>query len=457
MKRGGVQMGRSAEIFVWLPTGFAPEEFLEPKLVDAARYLMGLVVRKTAIHDVDTYEYVRLHSLVLRRVVGRGVAKIWKAFKARDLINTSPHIAGERCRGYRLAKCLRGQQSKPHLLTDPGLLKRIRRELARMEDEREATWLPIHHGLRDMQRHLSILPEAWNAIGTLKPEAWLGQSFLVSHLERRRPSFSVPSTGRVFNGLTGLSRALRPYVRLCGDPIVGLDLRNAQPALLAALASPAESIGLPTYKSEFLGDLVRCPGRYSLSLRGPAAGPRDFSGEYSRFARRLSRLVFEPSGDFWRFRDLVLDGDLWEELIRLCHAHGIPLPGDEERDEVKLLTLRDVIAKKGIYPSAFEDMFQREFPSVYRFIRWANNDHRATLIRVLQRFESWLVIENVAPRLVERRPIITLHDAIYSREQDRGLVYEAFQDTFEDLDLKLRLKDEVHHPHVEQSCLETAA
>ena len=55
------------------------------------------------------------------------------------------------------------------------------------------------------------------------------------------------------------------------------------------------------------------------------------------------------------------------------------------RDAVKKALLRDVLAKKGLYPSPFEDVFQSIFPSVHQFVRWVNRKDHATLIRILQR------------------------------------------------------------------------
>jgi hypothetical protein len=152
-----------------------------------------------------------------------------------------------------------------------------------------------------------------------------------------------------------------------------------------------------------------------------------------------------PGPDFCRFRSLVLDGSLYDNLISLCSEADIVL-ALPERDSVKKAVLRDLLAKLGTYPCRFEDVFRTAFPSVHRFVRWVNRDDHATLIRLLQRFESWLVIENVAPRLVGRIPILTLHDAIYSRVRDIELVEEAFAETFRDLGICLSVKVETCAP-----------
>ena len=106
------------------------------------------------------------------------------------------------------------------------------------------------------------------------------------------------------------------------------------------------------------------------------------------------------------------------------------------------LVLVDVLAKRGRYPSLVEDVFRKSFPNVYRVIKSINRDDHGSLIRLLQRLESWLVIENVSPRLLGRIPFVTLHDAIFSRQYDVSKVSDAFNDTFDDIGFSMALKSE---------------
>ena len=75
-------------------------------------------------------------------------------------------------------------------------------------------------------------------------------------------------------------------------------------------------------------------------------------------------------------------------------------------------------------------------------IKRVNRDDHGALIRLLQRMESWLVIETVAPRLVGRIPLLTLHDAIYSRRPDVATVADAFDEVFDQLGFRMALKCE---------------
>ena len=112
------------------------------------------------------------------------------------------------------------------------------------------------------------------------------------------------------------------------------------------------------------------------------------------------------------------------------------------REYVKKRILVDVLAKRGKYPSAVEDAFRRHYPEVWCAIRRINETSHCHLIRLLQRLESWLVIERVAPKLVERLPIVTLHDAVYGAVHDLGQVADVFRETLEEVGWRLSLKED---------------
>jgi hypothetical protein len=247
-------------------------------------------------------------------------------------------------------------------------------------------------------------------LDTLPEHARLCQDVLVGDLRRRALRFSVGSTGRVFNAITGLKRELRETVRLAGEPMGSVDLCCAQPALLAVeVLREIPTNGLKdraTYKRT--GPDSRCVA-YALS---PA-------------------FVASASGDASLYQALVLGGSLYDFLVERT---GL------SRNAVKRAVLRDVLAKKGPYPSVVEDVFRRAFPEVYSFIRRVNRNDHAELIRRLQRRESWLVIENVAPRLIGRIPVVTLHDAIFSRAADVCDVLGAFEEAFQTLGFRLSVK-----------------
>ena len=83
---------------------------------------------------------------------------------------------------------------------------------------------PVHRKLRAAQRQLTLADGVDAELALLSDRARPTQAALVEAIRQHRAGFSVSGTGRVFNGLTGLSRQLRPFVRLAGEPIRGVDL-----------------------------------------------------------------------------------------------------------------------------------------------------------------------------------------------------------------------------------------
>ena len=397
-----------------LPRSFDPAEFLSGRLLlhaDDARWLVSTILRKTANRDIDIWGCVRLHSDILYRVLGkRAAGKIVRALDMGGAIETTSYRAGVQTKGYRLTKRYLSDRCVRVPCTNPQLLDRLAREHERMQNQYEkarARWLPIHHALDTEQHRLSIVPEADAILDVLPEHTRLCQDVLTSRIRNRELPFTVGTTGRCFNAITGLKRELRSALRIDGEPIGGVDIVNAQPALLAA----------------------------EISHKAPTIGPKGVETYKHTLAVPLSLAC---PADLSCFLSLAFDGFLYDFLVR---QSGL------SRDSVKLGLLQDVLAKRGRYPSRVEDIFRREFPEVYSFIRHVNRDDHAELIRRLQRAESRLVIENVAPRLIGQVPVITLHDAIYSAQTALDSVERAFDEVFDDLGFRLRLKREIMGCH----------
>ena len=69
---------------------------------DPARWLLSVILRKTANRDTDLWGCVRLDSHILRRIMGNQSADIVRALE-QGAIDTAPYCAGVRCKGFRLA------------------------------------------------------------------------------------------------------------------------------------------------------------------------------------------------------------------------------------------------------------------------------------------------------------------------------------------------------------------
>jgi len=409
---------------------------------DPARWLVGMTLRKEALGDVDDEGYARLNAKILQRTVGHDYARQASALVERGVLAPiAKHLAGSLCRGYAISDRLSAGRVEFVELRDRGLIRRLDVEQSQME----RSWQPIHYQLRETQRrHLRIIgDEAERIVDDFRPESRIGQRSLVAHVASGQHFFSVCTTRRVFNDVTGAKRKLRSAYRLDGKPLAGVDIRCAQPALLAAFMRLAGG------------------GKVTNIIESP-------------LVVLLSSCVEEVGGfaswdvdapDLAAFEELVRDGALYEFLVDVCLRRGVSLEvprlrrasgrsgggrgrnrrrriPETPRDVVKLLLLRDVLACAWPYPSAFREVFAEEFPTVASFVAASIRRDHSWLIRTLQRFESALVIETMAPRLVESIPIVTVHDSIYSAEDDVEQVEEVMRRTADRLGLRLAFKVE---------------
>ena len=401
-----------------LPQGFDPTEFLPPGLhrdADSARWLMHTITLKTLNDQLDEYGWARLCSRILQRVMGERTAKITHALADRGAIQrTASYCPGVKHKGYRLAARFVDGPFVRVRARDPYFIGRYDLAMQRLQKVEEHGWLPVHHALRYEQRRILTIDsdKAAKVLASLPEKSQAGQQVLVENLHENRFQFSVSSTGRVFNSITGMKRELRhAALRLDGRPVMAVDIVSAQPAFVVAILAPANG--------------VQGPCRY---IERPFAAP---------CLPSLGCLGKHPAKELdsiYEYSDLVFSGKFYEELQT---ATGI---GD--RDEVKRLFMRDILAKKGNYPSQFEDVFRERFPVVHACIRQFNKGNHAALINHLQRLESWLVVEQVAPRLLGHVPVVTLHDSIYTTADGIVAVEAAFDEVFDEQGFRLMLKRE---------------
>ena len=398
-------------------------------------------MRKTIHGHGDDKDFVPMSGRIIREMVGR---RTWPTMRrALDgLLETRPHIGGVRCRGYRLGERLTGPLHRVHLL-DPRIVKRLEALRAQFLQIQEEVQLPIHRRLRERQSELTIDPGVYAALAELSDRARPPQEALIDSIQQRQIRFSVSATGRVFHWVTGLARSLRPFILLAGEPICGVDIVGAQPALLGLLFHPNGLKGAPSLYP-YPSPLIRLASLVPLLWLGASASvSRPVAARIVGFFDSLPGLLRCVGPDASVFADLAASGCLYEMLLELCVAAGVQMPADVEcRSWIKRRFLIDILVCAGEYPCDLAFLFRERFPSVFRFLALANRDNRGTVIGSLQALESALVVLSVAPRLVERIPIVTLHDALICRRRDRPLVRDAFYETFDDLGFHFQLKEE---------------
>ncbi|QDV44381.1 hypothetical protein Enr13x_42460 [Stieleria neptunia] len=403
---------------------FAPSTFDATKKIsftytDGARYFVGLVMRHSATSDDGL---ARLNASHLRSITGSRYSKqIITPLLADGTLNRKPFSRTERKSfGYRIGDRFADDSIHWTPATCPRIRDRLTEHYRRCRDEREATWAPIHHALRQMQQSLRIdLDAALTDIKDMPIESRLGQRLLVEQIDRRQMRYSVCAQGRAHNGITSLRRDLKRHlIDDNGERLVGVDIVNSQPAMLATLLR-TRNTHPPTHSTP--------PPPFHGSLPYYSAHPYNPIGGETRRSRSTERYI-----------ELASTGRLYEDLVE-----GTGLT----REECKSHFLKDVLAKKGRYQRAakpdtrsVESYVRETYPDVFAFIRRVNAEDHGALIRLLQRVESSVVIHTVAALLVERYPdvpILTLHDAVYGPTSHEQAISDAFTESCQRLGIQL--------------------
>lgn len=461
-----VSVNRAPRVRLTIPQGFDARKVLPRHVGDRAEesmLLVSTVVRKTRSGKTDRRGYVRLNRRVLQRTMSeRTITPIQNALVAAGVLERDDHRIGEYSTGFRLTASWSARPLRTVPVTDRRLIDRIQRELIALEQLHLARRLPVHDDLDRIQRELLTVGPLADAMVASIADAGVRkrQETLLRQIRSGRHG-SRSFTGRWYYSFCGCKRILRPIFQLDGQPLGGFDLRCAQPGLTAVLLGPQ------------LAGFAQCVGAYSTraSSRSDREDWADRSGRLSRWGRdRLSVLAFDyilsvasgvpPCGpDLEFFADLTLHAEFYEHMLDRARASGVDLSdpdmkGRSELAMVKILTLREVLAKEGTYPSDFERVFREDFPTVLRTVRWINSRRsppdgcgreraHGKLVRILQRLESAFVLETVCPPLLNRIPVAPLHDCLYTRLSDIALVEQGFEEAFDRCGVRLEIKRDV--------------
>ena len=395
------------------PESFDPGETLPPKLHrfgDDSRYFVSTILRKMSRGQVDEDGNVRLAAKYLRSIMNfRNYSRVIDAMLDSGVVDRVSYLVGVKSFGYRLSERFVNDKHVRVAATDGRLIKRLEAFYAEQEKDRRSRMRPVHEALERHQQRLSIdRDHAAEILARLPPKSnpWDTQNILIQDIVNKDFRLSIGTYGRVSNNITSLKRELRQALRLGKDPLSNVDIRCCQPALLGKLAQEAT--------------------------------------EQQRATSGACNYDVQCGGDIGSFGNLVQMGEFYEFMVVKLSNRSCPV---FTRNEVKERFMKDILAKRGNYPSLVEDLFCELFPTVYRFIRHVNKDgsEHANLIRRLQRAESDLVIHTVAADLAVRRPgmfFLTLHDSIFATEQDIPFVVEAFETAFKRYEFSMSLKVE---------------
>jgi hypothetical protein len=199
--------------------------------------------------------------------------------------------------------------------------------------------------------------------------------------------YSVDSTsGRYHSNLTNLPSELRPCVRICGQPVLNIDIKNSQPYLSTLLLTN--------------------PGKVARHAKD------------KKFSMFLESLQGIEALDVTLYVSLVNSGCFYEYIWDEFKKYGLTYPS---RDEVKRQVFIILFSRNTIYNKA-KEIFSVLFPNVYERFCQVKGYNRGGIFEnykrfaiLLQRVESYLVLDNILPRIYREHPgtiAVSIHDSV---------------------------------------------
>jgi hypothetical protein len=213
-------------------------------------------------------------------------------------------------------------------------------------------------------------------------------------LENRDIFYSVDTTaGRFHSNITTMPKLLRSFLRIDGEQLVNIDIKNSQPFLSIILLSNPAKVA-PFTKN-------------------------------SAFALLLRTLKVPQKQDVSKYISLVVSGQLYEYLMSEFSNEGINLTRSDTKVEVlRILFARNRLPKNDKARKA-RRVFIRCFPTVHRTFSKIRGREKGDSFSnfkrfaiLLQRIESHLILRVILKRINQEMPgtiALTIHDSIMTK------------------------------------------
>ncbi|MEI9943291.1 MAG: hypothetical protein WDN26_03650 [Chitinophagaceae bacterium] len=305
---------------------------------------------------------------------------------------------------------------------------------------------------RERKRHKNIaslppLEEVVNFGNVLKMK---NITIIDTHDFSHKIKFDLTS-GRFHTPLTRLKKELRPYVDR-GQKLVNIDITNSQPFL---------SLIVLDYEIFNRLDIKGLIAKYNLSYKDiEIINNKQIlikpSNTYTMLVNLIKRS--QTLDDVKEYKKAVIEGKYYEKFGEILISKGL-MP--EEILGIANPSLRDKKIRKYAKTATFQSFFDKKsserynpivmafkscFPNVYKIfqviktgertkltIRKKNQNTSAynTLACVLQRFESFLVIDKTCDEInstFPNIPIYTIHDSITTTNENVQYVRRVFEE-----------------------------
>lgn len=320
--------------------------------------------------------WIPVHTDHWRRVLGGSYALILREAIQTGLVEVNPrYSAGRFSRSYRLPKALRTPDCREYEL------RRVKAPDVRVRldpDDQVGHRLVDHFAAVELS---GVVTSGWGAYAVRACQAG---NYYAMRCEY----------GRFHSTFTAMPKLVRALLTFNSTSVAEIDVRNAQPLLLAVQVRPA---GPPT-KNQITPTSTN-PNIPTIHMLHTSGG----SGEFLEACQdgQLYELLLGRCQD-WRLRDWVpARYRHWVKDRALCRQ--------DVKRQFLVLMFADLPTTKSL---PLFNIVARDFPAVAAYIVEAKQNDYRELARRCQRLESLLMIDQVAAELTLLGPVVTIHDSV---------------------------------------------
>ncbi|MBP1593601.1 MAG: hypothetical protein H6Q12_619 [Bacteroidetes bacterium] len=350
------------------------------------------VISIVAFHIKKDENSSQLQMVYIKKMVPQGDKYLLGLIRLGLIKRTGAAIVGQTSYNYSFAPDYASKYI-PLKMNNAKLIRRIELVHSKME---KAAALSIRGRSAQVKflKHLSIEPEYINFLNrsyTIGTDQYNSAMASAIRIINNDIFYCIDNTsGRFHSNITNMSKGLRPFLRIDGQQLVNLDIKNSQP-----------------YMSTIL---LTNPNKVHSMTKIPA------------FALLLQTLEVTQTQDVKKYISLVNSGQLYEYLMGEFSKEGLVLTRAETKTQVlRLLFSRNRMPKDKINRLC-RQIFRVRFPKVdqvFSKLRGSSKGDKFSNFKrfaiLLQSIESHLIIDIILKRIYKELPgtiAVSIHDSI---------------------------------------------
>ena len=395
-------------------------------------------------YGVGEKEEISLCASFLEKIIGKSYKSHLEYLLDKKIITiVSGYIPGEHCRGYKLNDNYFGEPEW-YTIKDFTLSKKLKKLQKHKKKDNQYPYLQKWFSKLSFDIEQATVttnlsyelkkacPEYQEIVfGTNRlknPDRQYYHSKLVIELFKNGEfPFYVDAKGnRAHTLLTRSNKNIRHFITCNGEPLVSVDLKNSQPYLLLCLANSL--FFQKNRKKRENNNLTQSVINHNILISD--LSPNSISSIMLGLSSEIQYSI-----EFQEYKKLVASGGIYEFFEdKLSYTPKLLKQGFSKRDLVKYRMMLCLYSKNGGHSCGMKSAFKTHFPKLYTLICKLKNEKHNTLALLLQRIESYLILDVICKRISDEKPnlpIFTIHDCIVTTVGNENYVSNIIKEEME--------------------------